>query len=349
MEHIGYIPPLSFFDFQICEHCIYGKQIRKTSPSLDRKQLLPLELVLSDVCGPMPTKSLGGSSYFVTFIDDSTRKVWLYGLQSKDQVFSTFQKFLSMVENQYGRQLKSIRIDNGGEYVSHEFINFCDKRGIKRQLTAPYTPNQNGVAERINRMIREKVTYMLSMAGLTPSFWAEVAITAVHLINLSPSAPLDNQIPKELWTGKMPHYAHLRVFGCKAYAHVPKELRQKLDPKSQKCIFIGYGTEGEMGYRLWNPESHKVIRSSHVIFNESKMHKKPIKEIEFKKVTFEDIPTKTQKSIIVPSVDNAPQEQAKSSSQALRRSARVSHPPNCFVPSLNYVFLSCYAKAIANG
>ena len=80
----------------------------------------------------------------------------------------------------------------------------------------------------------------------------------------------------------MPYYAHLRVFGCEAYAHVPKELRQKLDPKSQKCIFIGYGTEGEMGYRLWNPESHKVIRSSHVIFNESKMHKKPIKEIEFR-------------------------------------------------------------------
>ena len=295
-----YLPPLSFSDFQICEHCIYGKQIRKTSPSLDRKRLLPLELVHSDVCGPMPTKSLGGSSYFVTFIDDSTRKVWLYGLRSKDQVFSTFQKFLSMVENQFGRQLKSIRTDNGGEYVSHKFINFCDKRGIKRQLTAPYTPNQNGVAECINRTIQEKVTSMLSMVGLTLGFWAEVAIIAVHLINCSPSAPLDNQIPEELWTGKTPNYAHLRVFGCEAYAHVPKELRQKLDPKSQKCIFIGYGTEGEMGYRLWNPESHKVIRSSHVIFNESKMHKKPIKEIEFRKVTFEDTPTETQKSIIVP-------------------------------------------------
>ena len=132
----------------------------------------------------------------------------------------------------------------------------------------PYTPNQNGVAERMNRMIQEKVTSMLSMAGLTPGFWAEAAIIAVHLINRSPSTPLDNQILEELWTGKTPDYAHLCVFGCGAYAHVPKELRQKLDPKSQKCIFIGYGTKGEMGYRLWNPESHKVIRSSHVIFNE---------------------------------------------------------------------------------
>ena len=110
-----------------------------------------------------------------------------------------------------------------------------------------------------------------------------------------------------------------------------------------------------MGYRLWNPKSHKVIRSTHVIFNEPKMHKKPIKEIEFRKVTFEDIPTETQKSIIVPSVDDAPQEQAKSSIQALRRSARVSHPPDCFVPRLNYVLLidfgkpSCYAKSYADG
>ena len=91
---------------------------------------------------------------------------------------------------------------------------------------------------------------------------------------------------------EMPNYAHLRVFGCEAYAHVPKELRQKLDPKSQKCIFIGYGTEGEMGYCLRNPESHKVMRSLHVIFNESEMHKKPIKEIEFRKVTFETFPLK---------------------------------------------------------
>ena len=90
--------------------------------------------------------------------------------------------------------LKSIRTDNGGEYVSHEFINFSDKRGIKRQLlTAPYTPIQNGVAESMNRTIQEKVTSMLSMAGrLTPGFWAEAAITAVHLTNRSPSVPLDN-------------------------------------------------------------------------------------------------------------------------------------------------------------
>ena len=146
---------------------------------------------------------------------------------------------------------------------------------------------------------------MLSTANLTQSFWAEAVMTAVHIINRSPSTPLDNQIPEQLWTGKKPHYDHLRVFGCEAFAHVPKELRKKLDPKSHKCVFIGYGIDGEMGYCLWHPESHRVIRSSHVIFNEAKMHRKPIKEIEYRRVTFEDVASETQKPT-APSSSNVP-------------------------------------------
>ena len=87
----GYLPVLTYDDFVVCEHCIYGKQTRAVHKALDREQLQPLELVHSNVCGPMPVKSLGGASYFVTFIDDSTRKVWVYPLCHKDEVFSTFQ------------------------------------------------------------------------------------------------------------------------------------------------------------------------------------------------------------------------------------------------------------------
>ena len=153
---------------------------------------------------------------------------------------------------------------------------------------------------------------MLSMANLTQGFWAEAVLIAVHIINKSPSTPLDYKIPEELWSGKKPHYDHLRVFGCKAYAHVPKELRHKLDPKSHKCIFVGYGAgygaDGEMGYRLWHPKSCNIIRSSDVIFNESKMHKHPLREIEYRRVTFEDVTSETlqtQKSSDVPSTSNA--------------------------------------------
>ena len=110
----------------------------------------PLALVHSDVCGPMPTLSMGGAAYFVTFIDDFSRKTWVYPLRRKDEVLSIFKRFVTLVETQTGKKVKCLRSDNGGEYVSKPFQDFCDKKGIKRELIAPYNPPQNGVAERMN-------------------------------------------------------------------------------------------------------------------------------------------------------------------------------------------------------
>ena len=283
LTRFGYLPVLPYSDFPFCEFCVYGKHAKSSHKSLDKKQLQPLELVHSDVCGPMPTRSLGGGLYFITFIDDATRKVWVYTMAGKDEALSMFQKFVTLVELQSGKKLKCLRIDNGGEYVSREFKDFCASKGIRRELTTPYTPAQNGVAERMNWTIQEKVTSMLSNAGLSQTFWAEAVNTTVHLINQSPSKALDSAILEEVWSGKKPSYKHLRVFGCEAYMHVPKELRKKLESKSRKCIFLGYGKSGKMGYRLWDPEAHKLVHSSHVIFNEKVMHKKCLKMLNTKK------------------------------------------------------------------
>ncbi|MCO5575173.1 hypothetical protein L7F22_028970 [Adiantum nelumboides] len=124
--------------------------------------------------------------------------------------------------------------------------------------------------------------------GLPQSFWGEAVKTAVHLINRSPSKVLDGGVPEEAWTSKPPSYAHLRVFGCEAYVYVPKEQRSKLDPKSSKCIFVGYGDSGEMGYKLYNPETHKIVRSNDVTFSESAMYKAPVKTVEIRRVIFEE-------------------------------------------------------------
>jgi transposase InsO family protein len=131
----------------------------------------PLDLVHSDICGPMPHQSLGGASYFVTFIDDATRKVWAYPTRTKDLVFTIFKDWLTMVENQTDRKLKCLRSDNGGEYKSDEFVQFCQERGIRREFTAPYSPEQNGVAERMNRTIQEWILSMLHHSGLSEGFW----------------------------------------------------------------------------------------------------------------------------------------------------------------------------------
>ena len=135
-----YIPKLSFSDHQFCKHCQYGKQVAASHPTSAPRDSSPLDLVHSDVCGPMPHQSLGGASYFVSFIDDSTRKVWAYPIRTKDWVFSIFSDWLVMVKNQIGQKLKCLRTDNGGEFKSEEFVKFCQERGIRREYTAPYSP-----------------------------------------------------------------------------------------------------------------------------------------------------------------------------------------------------------------
>lgn len=183
-------------------------------------------------------------------------------------MFDYFKLFQVMVERETGKKLKCLRSDNGGEYSSKQFDAYCRSYGIRHEKTVPLTPQHNGVAERMNRTIMERVRSMLSMAKLPKPFWGEAVRAACYLINRSPSVPLDFKVPEKLWSGKDPSYSHLRVFGCLAYAHVSKELRQKLDARTTPCIFIGYGDE-EFGYRLWDPKEKKIIRSRDVVFHES--------------------------------------------------------------------------------
>lgn len=131
---------------------------------------------------------------------------------------------------------------------------------------------------------------MLSQSRLTQSFWVEALVTTFYFINHMPNASLKFKVCEELWTKHLVFCHRLETFGCEAYAHVSKELHAKLDPKSQKCIFVGYGLDGQFGYCLWDPESRSILRNNDVVFNEIKMHKQRIEEGEFRKVTFSDVP-----------------------------------------------------------
>jgi transposase InsO family protein len=145
-----------------CEGCIEGKQHRSTFPSEGgRRASKVLEIVHSDVCGPMRTTSIGGGKYFVTFIDDFSRKVWVYILKSKGECFEKFREYKALVETQSDHKIKVLRSDNGGEYVSQAFQEFLKTHGIVHQTSTPYTPQQNGVAERANRTIVEMARSMI--------------------------------------------------------------------------------------------------------------------------------------------------------------------------------------------
>jgi transposase InsO family protein len=145
-----------------------------------------LELIHLDVCGPMTIASLNGYLYYVLFIDDHSRKTWIYFLKNKDEVLAKFQEFKAQVENQTERKIKVLRSNNGGEYTSKEFSNFCIETGIKREFIVPYNPQQNGVVETKNRTIIEATKAMIHDQSLPMTIWAEACMTAVYVQNRSP-------------------------------------------------------------------------------------------------------------------------------------------------------------------
>ena len=216
-----------------CEGCCLGKQSRVPFPknSSSKKENI-LDLVHSDVCGPLNIVSVGGSLYFTTLIDDHSNFVWIYMLKHKSDFLDVFMEWIVMVENQTERKVKEFRSDNGGEYVAKEFKTVCKERGIALQPTVPYTPQQNGVAERMNRTIMESVRATLYHLKLPLSLWAEAANTTVYLRNMSPTSSLKGVTPFEKLLGVKPNVGHLKVFGFTAYAHIPDQKRRKLESLS---------------------------------------------------------------------------------------------------------------------
>lgn len=187
-----------------------------------------MELIHFDICGPIKPFSNGGKRYLITFIDDYSRKTWVYFLQAKSKAFGIFKSFKARVEKESGKTIKSLRTDRGGEYCSKEFENFCAGQGICKELTTAYTPQQNGVSERKNRTILNMVRCLLARGGIPKTFWPEAVLWSVHLLNRSPTFAVQNMTPEEVWSGKKPSVDYFKTFGCIAYAHIPNEKRKKL-------------------------------------------------------------------------------------------------------------------------
>lgn len=145
-----------------CEVCTQGKQTRLPFTNQGTRAVSLLQIVHSDVCGPMSVNSIGGVKYYVCFIDNFSLQFFVYIIEQKSQVFECFQKFKALVENQTDKKIKIFRSDGGGEFDNKHFMDLFEKEGIVHQKTAPYTPEQNGLSERANRTIMEKVRCMLS-------------------------------------------------------------------------------------------------------------------------------------------------------------------------------------------
>ncbi|WVZ24135.1 hypothetical protein V8G54_002679 [Vigna mungo] len=218
MHSKGKLPSLWSIEFNMCEDCILGKQKRV---SFQRSGRIPkkkrLELVHSDILDPTTVSSIGGKRYFVTFIDNHS---W------KSEVFEAFKIWKAMEENETGLKKKKLRSNNDGEYEDTKFKKFCYEHGFKMERIVPGTPQHNGVAERMNRTLTERARSLRLQSGLPKQFWAEA-----------------HKIPEEVWSGKEIKLSHLKIFDFIAYVHISDQGRNKLDPKSKKCTFIGYGED----------------------------------------------------------------------------------------------------------
>jgi hypothetical protein len=256
-----------------CADCLTGKQHRNPIPKQTNwRASSKLELVHSDICGPLNPTSNGGNRYFITFTDDLTRKTWIYFMKEKSSALDLFKKFKVLVENESGCVIQCLRTDRGGEFTSNDFNMFCSDHGIKRQLTAAYTPQQNGVAERKNRTLMDMVRSMLAGRNVPKVFWPEAIKWATHVMNRSPTLSVKDITPEEAWSGKKPAVHYFRIFGCLAFAHVPDSQRIKMDNKSIKCIHLGVSDESK-AYKLYDPIKKKILISRDVVFEENKSWK----------------------------------------------------------------------------
>jgi hypothetical protein len=204
--------------------------------------------------------------YFITFLDDYSGYSQVEPLRLKSQTSDVLQAMILKFEKYTGKPIRVVRSDNGGEYVAASLKEFLASKGIRHEMTTRYTPQQNGKAERLNRTLLDRVRAMLDDAGLSKKWWAEALITANDIRNRSPVTGKD-KTPWELVHGDKPDLSFFRVFGCTVYAHEPKDLRDKLQPRSRKGRFLGYDSQRK-GYRILLDGSQRVTVSADVLFFE---------------------------------------------------------------------------------
>lgn len=262
---------------ELCEPCAMGKIHRQPFPESQTKTAKPLELLHMDVCGPMPVTSFGGSKYIATFLDDYTGYSTVRLLNAKSDVAAATKSVFSMLRTSTGLPVINVRTDRGGEYMSKDLEAYFDHNGIVHQSTLPYTPEQNGKAERLNRTLLEKARSMLADSSLPFEAWGEAVMTANYLRNRSPTSGRD-LTPYEMMTGKRPDVGHLRVFGAKAFVHIPKENRTKLDFKGAPGRMVGYSINSK-GYRILM-DGNYVIDSRDVLFDESNAYNQSVSHNE---------------------------------------------------------------------
>ncbi|KAK8982835.1 hypothetical protein V6N11_060156 [Hibiscus sabdariffa] len=203
----------------------------------------------------MNTQAKGGFQYFITLTDDFSRYGYIYPMRHKSEALEKFKEFKNEVRNQNGKSIKALRSDQEGEYLGQDFDELLKECGIVSQLTPPCMPQWNGVSERRNQTLLDMVRSMMSQIDLPTSFWGYALETTTFTLNHVLSKSVQKS-PHEMRTGKRPIMSFMKIWGCKAY--VKHQMSTKLEPKSHKCIFVGYPKQTK-GYYFFNPKENNLL------------------------------------------------------------------------------------------
>jgi transposase InsO family protein len=252
----------------LCKHCQQGKQTKTKFKSKEYSTTKPLEIVHTDLVGPTTTKGLKGEIYFMLLVDDYTRMIVACFLKNKSEAFENFKIYKEMVENEIDSGIKCLRSDNGGEFNSKEFIDYCCNHGIKRQFSTARTAQHNGVVERENETVQEMARTMIMDSKLTDMFWTQAMYTTAHIQN---KVLLRNNTDKtlyELWKGRPTNVKHFIFFGSKCYIKREDGGMGKFDSRMDKGILVGYSSIRKE-YKCYNLRLNKVVENINITIDET--------------------------------------------------------------------------------
>ena len=263
----------------ICEACQLGKFKRTDYPIRDNRTSKPFKLLHCDVWGPSPREDIHGYRWFLICTDDYSRFTWLFLMKSKTEVTKQIKVLCNMIKCQFKEKVQGIRSDNARDFLNKELREFFDMEGIRHETSCPYTPQQNGLAERKIGDIVDKGRTLLIQSGAPANLWGFAVMTAAHLINRLPSQTLKLKSPLELLEKEYPEVKlktglPVKIFGCIGYTYSHDHKKDKWSTKGLKCVFVGY-SETQKGYKLYHPITRKYIVSKDVVFDEKQFFYKP--------------------------------------------------------------------------
>ena len=319
-------------EFLKCEICLENKMSRLSFKNNRRQANDILEIIHTDVHGPITQPGYKGERLFVTFIDDYSKIAKVYCIKSKSEVYDKFVEYINLVQNQTGKRIREIHCDNGTEYINKDYFNLAKKKGIYLRPCPPYTHQLNGVAERYNRTIMDRARCLLAEANIDKSYWPEFVYTAAYLGNRLLANTKVEKTPYEIFFNRKPDVSNMHIIGSKAFV-INERRTSKLNLKAVKGILIGYT---DLGYKIL--VDNKVMITRNVQFIEKNVKTVQLNldldndENENEQRSFEDENNENpaeENERSKASVQNEKANEPKSEEVSnLRKSSREKKPPS---------------------